>query len=102
MDLEDLQHSLEAHECRINEPKRIQELALKARTRYKERSKKDGQKNSRKLEANKTKWKSIGESREGNRKENSFGNDEKEWKFDKRKVQCCQRDTLPANAVTVE
>jgi len=34
------------------------------------------------------KWKSVVDSREGNQKEKSSSDDEKEWKFDKKNVRC--------------
>ena len=86
--MEELQHSLEAHEYRLSERKCIQEQALQVRSTPKGKPKgvKKGGKN----------WKEQNQESDSvepvkGKKQNADG--DKSWKFDKKKVRCynCQK-----------
>jgi len=92
MELEELQHSLESHEHRLVERRQIQEQALQDRSQShgKEKGfKKGGKKKYGQKRAREKKGKEA--SDQENRKDHKNddeSNQEKEWKFDKRKVRC--------------
>ncbi|RDY14592.1 hypothetical protein CR513_00320, partial [Mucuna pruriens] len=68
MEIEELQHSLEAHEMRVNKRKVLQEQALQARSNYKGKGK--------------------GRSKDQAQKQGYSSKHSKEWRFEKRKMRC--------------
>jgi len=92
MELEELQHSLEAHEHRINERKQFQEQVLQARSQNKVKGK--GVRQSHKKKVNhKDSQEQRGRNSSDSDNQSHVTDQEKEWKFDKRKVRCynCQK-----------
>ena len=100
MEIEELQHSLEAHEMRINERRSNQEQALQARSNYKGKGKGPWKGNKpcsnqkhqdQGYNAGSEFFK--GKKSDQSQKKNDSSNGSMEWKFDKRKVRChnCQK-----------
>ncbi|XP_052726152.1 uncharacterized protein LOC128194644 [Vigna angularis] len=90
MEIEELLHSLEAHEYRINERKQCQEQALQARSQLK------GKKGFKKWSKGSKKGKDSQEQQGEDSSEFVTVKNQKaggEWKFDKKKVKCynCQK-----------
>ncbi|XP_006603521.1 uncharacterized protein [Glycine max] len=95
MEIEELQHSLEAHEMRINERRSNQEQALQARSTYKGKGKGlwKGNKSCSNQKhqdqgSNAGSESSKGKKNDLSQKRNDSSIGSKEWKFDKRKVRC--------------
>lgn len=95
LEIEELQHSLEAHEYCMEDRKNCQEQALHARSQYIVKGKgNSGKSNSRNKELKEEKEGSFTESvKRKNHKSNTSCYVEKECKFDKKKVRCfnCQK-----------
>ncbi|XP_014506332.1 uncharacterized protein LOC106766088 [Vigna radiata var. radiata] len=91
IDIEELLHSLEAHELRLNERKQCQEQALQARSQWK--GKKGFKKGGKGGKKGKDSQDQQGEESSESGKEKKSKNTDGEWKFDKRKVKCynCQK-----------
>jgi len=84
LEMEELKHSLEVHEYRLNERKCIQEQALQMRSALKGKPKgvkKGGKKRKEQIQETESVEPVKG------KKQNVDG--EKLWKFDKKKVRCC-------------
>ncbi|RDX83881.1 hypothetical protein CR513_35157, partial [Mucuna pruriens] len=79
MEVEELQHSLEAHEMMVNKRKVLKEQALQAQTNYKGKRQRNTKiKNLVKL---------VNPLKKG-QKQGWSSKNSKEWKFDKRKMRC--------------
>ena len=100
MEIEELQHSLEAHEMRINERRSNQEQTLQARSKYRGKGK-GSWKGNKPCSNQKHQDQGYnagseffkGKKSDQSHKKNDSSNGNKEWKVDNRKVRChnCQK-----------
>ncbi|RDX82187.1 hypothetical protein CR513_37052, partial [Mucuna pruriens] len=95
VEVEELQHSLEAHEMRVNKRKVLKEQALQARTNYKRKDKGPWKHQSEtpRLEFGETSESSKERRTHQAQKQGCSSKNSKEWKFDKRNMRChnCQK-----------
>jgi len=97
MGLEELQHTLESHEHRLNKRRQFQDQVLQARSQYRGKgkgSKKYNKKNDKRKETQEHHKKdSSDQERRKDHKTDQGSNGEHNWKFDKQKVRCfnCQK-----------
>jgi len=91
LEIEELHHSLKAHEYRMDEQKHYQEQVLQTRSQYKVKgrgSKSSSKNNVRHKDSPKEKKEGSNGAYKHKQHKSLSLDGEKEWKFDKRKVRC--------------